>query len=145
VLGVAFTQSGRLLATAGQDADVHVWKARNGQKVTDLTGQFAIVSGAVFSPDSRWIVSAGPGSAGLWDLAEQQRLLFLDGHKGKLLAATFVAGGRRIETVGVDGTIRAYECGVCGRVPELLRLAAARLAATGRRLTPEDAQTLGIG
>jgi WD40 repeat protein len=145
VLGVAFNRSGRLLTTAGQDTDVHVWRAGDGQPVTNLTGQFAIVSGAAFSPDSRWIVSAGPGTAGLWDVAAQQRLLFLDGHKGKLLAATFDAGGRRIETVGIDGAIRAYACAVCGRVPELLRLANARLAATGRRLTRHEAQALGIG
>jgi WD40 repeat protein len=145
VLGVAFDRSGRLLATAGQDADVHVWNVRSGRRVTDLTGQFAIVSGVAFSPDGRWIVSAGPGTAGLWDLAERQRLLFLDGHKGKLLAAAFDARGRRIETVGVDGTVRVYACGVCGRVPELLRIADARLAATGRRLTAGEARTLGIG
>jgi hypothetical protein len=71
-------------------------------------------------------------------------LLFLDGHKGKLLAATFNTAGNRIETVGVDGTIRAYACGVCGRVPALLRIADARLATTGRRLSAEDAHALGI-
>ena len=75
----------------------------------------------------------------------QQRLLFLDGHDGRLLAATFDPGGRRIETVGVDGTIRAYNCAICGGVPGLLRLADARLAATGRRLTAEEAHGLGIG
>jgi WD40 repeat protein len=143
VLGVAFSRSGRLLVTAGQDTDLHVWNAGDGQRAADLTGHFAIVSGAAFSPDGRWIVSAGPGTAGLWDRVAEQRLLFLDGHKGKLLAATFDAAGRRIETVGADGTIRAYQCIVCGGVPELLQLADARLAATGRRLTPEQVRAFG--
>jgi WD40 repeat protein len=145
VLGVGFSRSGLLVTTAGQDSEVRVWDARSGRPVADLSGHFAIVSGAAFSPDDRWIVSAGPGTAGLWDVAAQQRLLFLDGHEGRLLAATFDAAGRRIETIGVDGTIRAYDCIICGGVPELLRLADARLAATGRRLTRAEAKALGIG
>jgi WD40 repeat protein len=145
ILGVVFNRSNRLLATTGRDAEVRVWRVGDGRPVADLSGHFSTVNGVEFSPDGRWIVSAGPGKAGLWDLAGQRKLLFLEGHQGKLLAAAFDESGRRIETVGVDGTIRAYACGVCGRVPELLRLADARLAATGTRLTNHEAKALGIG
>jgi WD40 repeat protein len=144
VLGVAFNRSNRLLATTGRDAEVRVWGVLDGRPVADLSGHFSTVNGVQFSPDGRWIVSAGPGKAGLWDVAGQHKLQFLEGHQGKLLAASFDESGRRIETVGVDGTIRAYACGVCGRVPELLRLADARLAATGTRLTNHEAEALGI-
>jgi WD40 repeat protein len=85
-----------------------------------------------------WLVTAGPGSAGLWDLVNQQRLLFLDGHQGLLLAAGFDRSGRRITTIGADGTVRTYSCDVCGGTAELLRLAARRLQATGRSLTPDE-------
>jgi hypothetical protein len=51
---------------------------------------------------------------------------------------SFDAAGRRIATVGVDGTLRAYAGRVCGGIPELLQLAERRLAATGRKLTPEE-------
>lgn len=144
VLGVAFSRSGRLVVTAGHDSDVRIVAAGDGQPVADLSGHFNPVHGAAFSPDGRWVVSAGPGTAGLWDVQAQQRLLFLDGHDGALLAATFDAPGRTIETVGVDGTMRAYACVVCGRVPALLRLADARLAATGRRLSRSEARALSI-
>jgi WD40 repeat protein len=143
VLGVAFNASGSEIVTAGLDHDVHVWDAASGRPVADLTGHFALVSGAAFSPDGRWVVSAGPATAGLWDVPNQQRVLLLSGHQGRLLAATFDANGRKIETVGVDGTLRAYDCEVCGGIPELLRLAEQRLAGTGRRLTPEEARVFG--
>ena len=144
VLGVAFNRSGRLLATAGQDTDVHVWNASDGRPVDRSDRPICDRQRRRLQSRRPLDRLRGPGTAGLWDLAERQRLLFLDGHKGKLLAATFNAAGNRIETVGVDGTIRAYACGVCGRVPALLRIADARLATTGRRLSADDAHVLGI-
>ena len=48
VLSVAFSRSGRLLVTAGLDSEVHVWDAGDGRRVADLSGHFAIVSGAAF-------------------------------------------------------------------------------------------------
>jgi WD40 repeat protein len=144
VLGVAFDRSGAEIVTAGRDTEVHIWGATDGRPIADLRGHFALVSGAAFSPDGRWIVSAGPGTAGLWDVANRQRFLFLEGHRGRLLAAVFDASGRRIETVGADGTLRAYDCEVCGGVGELLRLADRRLAGTARRLTSAEARLYGV-
>ena len=83
-------------------------------------------------------MTAGPGTAGLWDLATGQRFAFLDGHRGLLLAATFDATGRRVSTVGVDGTLRSYVCTLCAPMRDLLRIARQRLAATGRTLTAAE-------
>jgi WD40 repeat protein len=138
VMSVAFAPGGRQFVTAGRDSNVRVWSAATGDTLYVLRGHFAIVSGAAFSPNGRWIVTAGPGTAGLWDVPSRQRMLFLQGHSGPLLAATFDATGRRIATVGVDGTLRAYACDVCGGTTELLRLAQRRLDATGRTLTPAE-------
>jgi WD40 repeat protein len=117
---------------------VFVLDAAHGRQLEALRGHFATVSNAAFSPNGLWLVTAGPGSAGLWDLVNQQRLLFLDGHQGLLLAAGFDRSGRRITTIGADGTVRTYSCDVCGGTAELLRLAARRLQATGRILTPDE-------
>ena len=40
-------------------------------------------------------------------------------------------------TGGVDGTVRTYDCDVCGDLDELLAIADRRLAVTGRELTAE--------
>ena len=67
VESVAFSPSGRRLVTSSRDHDAIVWNARSGDEVHKLVVHAAIVSDAQFSPDGRWIVTAGPGTAGLWD------------------------------------------------------------------------------
>jgi WD40 repeat protein len=138
VSSIAFSRGGRQLVTAGADTTVRVWNAANGRESYSLRGHSTSVSDAAFSPNGQWIVSAGRAIVGLWDLASRQRLLFLRGHAGSVLAASFDPTGRTISTVGADGTLRAYSCEICGGIPELLRLAERRLAATSRELTPAE-------
>jgi WD40 repeat protein len=138
VTSVAFSSGGQRLVTAGADATVRVWNAATGQGSYALRGHSGAVSDAAFSPNGQWVVTAGQGVAGLWDLASRQRMLFLRGHARRVLAASFDATGLNIATVGVDGTLRAYSCEICGGIAQLLRLAERRLAATGRELTPAE-------
>jgi WD40 repeat protein len=97
-----------------------------------LHGHAAFVSDAAFSADGRWVVSAGPGKAGVWavtatDLA-LDRLVFLAGHMGALDAAAFAPRGWLLATAGADGTIRTFICSLCGKTPQLEALARQRLA-----------------
>ena len=135
---VAFGSTGRRIVTAGRDHDARVWAGATGTPLAVLRGHFATVNGAAFSPDGRWVVTAGPGTAGLWDTSTGELALFLRGHTGPLVAATFDATGRRITTVGTDGTVRLYACAICGGMNDLLPLARRRLAATGRAPTPAE-------
>jgi len=138
VMSVAFSAKGHRIVTASRDRDARVWSGETGKPLLSLRGHFATVSGASFSRDGRWVVTAGPGTAGLWDAVTGQRMRFLHGHNGPLVAASFDSAGRRITTVGVDGTLRSHTCAICGAIPELLALAERRLAATGRELTSAE-------
>jgi hypothetical protein len=71
----------------------------------------------------------------------------LRGHKKRanLTAAAFVPGSHRIVTTGVDGTVRAWFCEICGGLDELVSLAEKRLAQTGRTLTPEERRKFSVG
>ena len=86
---------------------------------------------AEFSPDGRWIVTAGPAKAGLWAASTGKFLAFLRGHRGALRTAVFGPDSRTILTAGDDDP--QYDCEVCGTLAELVRLAERRLAQTAPR------------
>ncbi len=53
VTSVTFDHSGRLLASAGYDAIVHVWDTESGETVSDLIGGTYAVPGISFNSDGR--------------------------------------------------------------------------------------------
>jgi WD40 repeat protein len=95
------------------------------------------VSDARFSPDGRWIVTAGPITAGLWSSRTGTLVRYLRGPETQLVAAAF-DGDDRIVSVEADGTVRAARCSLCVGIPGLLRLAEGRLAQTGRVLSDDE-------
>jgi WD40 repeat protein len=137
VLSAAFSRFGGLLATASRDHDVRIWNVATGKQVARLEGANTAVHDAQFSPDGRWLIAAA-SKAALWDVRDREILLRLSGHEGTTTAATFDPSGADIYTGGKDGTVRRYECRVCGGIPELLALADSRLAATRRTLSEEE-------
>ena len=139
-----FSPDDRLVATASFDHDVRLWNAVKGTLVRPvLRAHFGAVSDARFSDDGRWLVSAGPGSAGLWQVRTHQLVTLLRGRPfgargptgrgsiGILYAAGFQPDGYRIVTAGQDGVVRTYLCRVCVATGGLERLATAHLAEVG--------------
>ena len=115
--------------TASADHDAIVWDAETGERRrAALRGHGAVVSDAGFSSDGRWIVTAGPGRAGLWEVRTGDLLSLLDGHDGPIRGAEFGEHGYTVFTAGDDGTVRTYTCEVCAPLSELLALADRRLA-----------------
>jgi len=133
ITSVAFSADGRFVVSGSLDADARVWSVADGRPIHRLHGHFGLVRSAEFSPDGRWIVTAGPATAGLWAASTGNFLAFLRGHRGALRTAVFGPDSRTILTAGDDGTIRTYDCEVCGTLAELVRLAERRLAQTAPR------------
>ncbi len=135
---VAFSPDDRLLVTAGRDHDVIVWDVASGEIVHRFPeAQSASVADARFSPDGRWIVTAGPISARLWNVADGRPLTYLYGPKAAT-AAGFEADSRTVITREQDGTVRRYVCQLCGGLDDLSVLARSRLAATRGLLTDAE-------
>jgi len=138
ITSVHFDRSGERLVTSSEDRDARIWDARTGAKLHVLRGHFNVVNDAEFSPDGRWVVTAGPISAGLWRSDSDSIHTYLR-NTDRPLVARF-DGDRRIETLARDGKVREWFCDFCGTLDELVRLANARLAQTGRTFTPEERQ-----
>jgi len=130
ITGIAFSANRRLIATSSEDKDVRIWRAADGHLLHRLRAHSATVFGVAFSPDSRWVVSAGPITAGMWRSDDGKFLAYLRGHRKHLVGAGMTRDGRVI-TASIDGTVRVYACDVCGGIDDLLALARRRLAATG--------------
>jgi WD40 repeat protein len=143
VNAVWFSSDGRRLVSGGSDHDVIVWDVTHGTKLFVIPeAQSAAVQDARFSPDGRWLVTAGQKSARLWT-ADGRPLWSLYGPKS-LTAVAFQADSRTIVTREEDGVVRRYVCELCGSLEELMALAERRLDATGRTLTAaERARYLG--
>ena len=102
------------------------------RRMKALVGHVAVVRGAAFSADGRWIATAGPTRAGLWELRPSSlvdsRLYYLSGHRGAIAAVVFAGSGWRIFSGGSDGTLRRYDCRLCTDTEGLRRIAARKLA-----------------
>ena len=131
-----FRRDGAQVVSTSWDHDGRVWDVETGESRV-LRGHFALVTDAAFSPDGRWILTAGPTTAGLWN-ARTGKLLYLRGHRRLLTSVSFDANGERILTSSRDGTVRHFVCEICGSSDQLVARAEARLARTGRELTPAE-------
>jgi WD40 repeat protein len=131
-----FSPDGSLVVTSSRDATARIWDAKSGALLHTLRGHF--VDDAEFSPDGRWVVTAGPSTAALWSAGDGAFLFYLRGHKGRVTSATFDRGGNRIITSGEDGTVRTYDCEICRSGAALVAVARRRLAETGRSLSPAE-------
>ena len=131
VSSVSFSADRTLLASASVDHDAIVWDVQTGRVVRRLRGHFGPVSDAEFSPDGRWVVTAGPITAGLWLVRSSAAPIFLAAPVTKPLSGAAFTGpdGRTVIAASRDGSVLRYRCDICGGVDALIALARRRLAA----------------
>jgi WD40 repeat protein len=140
VLGVAFGDGDRLLATSGRDGVARIWSVRSRKLLNTLVRHGTAIAALSFSPDGRWLATAAARKVGVWQVGPSD----LDGHflffvapprdqQGILTSVAFsknrtiVMGGSHSDEAPY-GAVRSYTCQLCGRLPQLLRIAKAKLA-----------------
>jgi WD40 repeat protein len=101
--------------------DVQVWDAVTGREKFKLPDQKQIIRSAVFSPDSRFLVTIGggtntlyrlkatPGEVKVWDVDTGQEQMSLPDQGAAPLCVAFSPDGKDIATGGADGVVRFWE------------------------------------
>jgi WD40 repeat protein len=129
ITDVEYSPNGLEVVTTSYDHTGLVFAARSGRLVHRLIGHFFPVYSGAFSPNGRWIVTASQFTAGLWDAATGQLMLYLGRTAAPLTGASFNPSGNWILTGSADGTARVYNCQICEPLSGLESLARRRLSA----------------
>ena len=89
--------------------EILIWEARTGKSVQTLSGHTGLVYGLAFSPDGRFLASAGdhdllsrkPGEVKIWDVAERKERATLRSDFGNSFGMALTPD-RKTLVVGLD-------------------------------------------
>ena len=105
VTSLAINASSDLVASGGSDGLVRIWDVRTGSPSRDMlrhpSGPITVLA---FSPDGRWLVSAGPGSARVFEVETGERVNVIE-VDGEALAVTFSPDSRVVAVGDSAGNI----------------------------------------
>jgi WD40 repeat protein len=111
VRGVGHTPDGQTVITAGDDATVRLWSARDGSPRGSIaSGHSGPILALAVSPDGKTIVTGSADkTARIIDLSQTKVQRILTGHQGHVRSVAFSPRGDRVVTAGAEGGLKVWE------------------------------------
>ncbi len=111
MIHAAFSPDSRLVAVACGDHKASVFEVETGRQILPDLTHGAGVNSVQFSPDGRFILTAGLDfTARIWLTGNHQMLqpAGILGHSGRVMQAMFLPDGRHVVSCCDDGTVRLW-------------------------------------
>jgi WD40 repeat protein len=110
VHSVAFSPDGGLIASAGADGTVKLWRATDGALLHTLTGHTSDVNSVAFSPNGSLLASAdAEGVIRVWQVRDGRVVnTFTHGDLILVLSVAFSPDGSLLASAGMDGTVKLW-------------------------------------
>jgi tetratricopeptide (TPR) repeat protein len=106
-----FSPDGSYYLAGGDGCTLRLYEVATGRLVHELTGHKGWAGPAVFTPDSKQLLSAGNGdrTLRLWDVVSGREVRRFVGHHGDLQSVVLSPDGRRAVSGGADNTFRVWD------------------------------------
>ncbi|GAB1540554.1 NB-ARC domain-containing protein [Scytonema sp. NUACC21] len=107
---VAFSPSGKLLATGDTNNEIRLYQVADGKQLLTCRGHTGFVWPVTFSPDGQVLASGSDDqTVKLWDASSGQCLATLKGHSGGIWSVAFSPDGDLLATSSEDQTVKLWD------------------------------------